>query len=115
MSNPRTTYARAQQYDPAFERALVDEIGATIATASVCSDANVMAVRTGETIAALVTVLAGVIALTPAATRSPTALRRMVDEIAKHLRVQATQAAADPDIRAFRERVFNGTDIGGHA
>jgi hypothetical protein len=73
-----------------------------------------MAVRTGETIAALTTILARVLAMTPCATRSPTAMRKIVDEIAK--KVLATQTAADPKVREFRERVFHhGDDVRGRA
>src|SRR5262245_58400457 len=49
-ADPRFTYARATSgYDPEFERALVDAITITIAQSSHVSDANVMAIRTGET------------------------------------------------------------------
>jgi spore coat protein CotF len=116
MTAVRTTWQRAQAHDPEFERALVDEIGTAIAQASLITDANVMAVRTGETIAALTTIMAGVLAMTPCATRSPTAMRKIVDEIAKKLRVLATQTAADPEVRAFLERVFHhGDDVGERA
>jgi hypothetical protein len=81
-SASRTTYSRAQQYDPKFERALVDEIGTAIAHASLITDANVLAIRTGESIAALTTVLASMIAMTPNAMRSPTASRKAIDTIA---------------------------------
>lgn len=112
----RTTWQRAQQYDPQFEAALVDEIGIAIAKASLCTDANVLALRTGETITALTTMLASIVAMTPAATQSPTALRKLVDEIAKRLRTQAAHAAHDPEVRAFRERVFHhGQEVRGRA
>src|SRR5262245_60814299 len=99
-----TTYARAVAgYDDAFERALADVITTAIAKTSVVTDAPVMALRTGETIAALTSALASVLAPTLAA-RSPTALRRAVDDIAKRLRRQAAAAAADPTTREFKTR-----------
>jgi ketosteroid isomerase-like protein len=49
-TDSRFTYDRAcKGYDEAFEQALLKAIAAAIAEASVVSDANVMAIRTGET------------------------------------------------------------------
>jgi hypothetical protein len=101
--------------DPRFERALADAIGTAIATTSVVVDAPIMAIRTGETLAALVTTLASVLALSPAA-RSPTALRRAVDTIAKQLRRQAAAAVADPSVHEFKRRgCFDGISTRGSA
>jgi len=85
-----------------------------IAEASMVTDAPIMAIRTGETDAALVTSLASVLALTPDA-RSPTALRHAVDPIAKSLRRKATAAANDSSVQRFRTQCFDGTKVGGHA
>lgn len=114
--DPRTDYATATRgYDAAFEHALAAAITTAIAEASRVTDAPVMALRTGETVAALTTTLAGMLALTPAA-RSPTALRHAVDEIAKRLRRLAAAAAADPSVREFKARgCFDGTDVGGRS
>jgi uncharacterized protein YgbK (DUF1537 family) len=109
-----TTYARAAAgYDEAFERKLVKAIIAAIAQASLVSGANCCVIRTGETASALLTVLAATLSLSPAAVRSPTALRRTIDELGKRLRPRV--AAAQPDADAFRARCFTSDDIGGHA
>lgn len=115
MSN-RTSYATATRgYDEAFERSLADAIAVVIATESIVTDAPIMALRTGETVGALVTTLASVLALTPDA-RSPTTLRRAVDAIAKTLRRKAAAAAADPSVRAFKTRgCFDGVHTKGRA
>jgi hypothetical protein len=112
----RTTYQRAAAgYDPDFERALVDELGTTLATASLCTDTKVMAVRISESIGALTTILAGLVALTPAAARSPTATRKLIDQIAKDLRRQVAQARADSEVRDFVKRCFRNGDVRGRA
>jgi hypothetical protein len=97
------------------ERTLVDAITKAIFETSMVTDANVMALRTGETASALMTCLACVLAMSPAAARSPTALRRTVDELGKRLRRRVAYAEADEDLRDFLRRVFNGTDIEGSA
>jgi hypothetical protein len=54
---PRTTYERAtREYDETFQRELISEIITAIAKASICTDTNVMALRTGETIEAVATI-----------------------------------------------------------
>jgi len=70
--------------------ALAEAIG----EASMATDVNAMMLRTSETITALVRILASQPALVP--DRSPTALRRRVQQIAKDLRRQASKLAADP-------------------
>jgi hypothetical protein len=110
----RTTYARAQSYDPEFEAALVEAIGTAIVNASMITDANLLAIRTGETIAALTAMLGSMIALSPAL-RSPTASRKAIDEISKRLRRQVAAARSDPDVENFTRSVFNGIDVGGSA
>jgi len=76
----RTTYAEAVAgYDEAFEHHLAEVIVRAIAEASIVTDADVMALRTGETVAALTTVMAGMLAMSPAVARSPTAIRKATD------------------------------------
>jgi hypothetical protein len=96
MSEPRrTTFERAfANYDQAFERTLTDDIMQTIATASIVSDQNVVAIRTGETTAALITCLGTVLALCPDHD-VPSRLRQRVDEIAKRLQRDVARARAE--------------------
>jgi hypothetical protein len=113
---PRTTYARAAAgYDLQFEQKLTEQITAAIVAASLVTDANVIILRTRETASALVTALATFLAMSPAATRSPTAMRKITDELGKRLRRRVALAAADPGLQEFMRRTFNGTDDGGHA
>src|SRR5262245_793820 len=77
------------------------------------SGANAMIVRTGEATSALLTVLAGMLALSPAAVRSPTAMRKTVDELGKRLRRQVAAAESDPELHAFRDRVLPRRRCGG--
>jgi hypothetical protein len=112
----RTPYERAVNgYDDEHERALVDAIMTAIADVSMVTDANAVVIRTGETASALLTVLAGVLAMSPAAARSPTAIRRTCDELHKRLRRRVVHATADPELQSFLARVFRGTDVEGSA
>jgi hypothetical protein len=117
MSAPdsiRTTYARATAgSDREFERALADVIIAAIGEACLVTDTNAMCLRTGEIIAALATIMACTLALTPE--RSPTAMRKAVESIARDIRRKANGAIADPDVNAFFARDFGNDDVGGHA
>ena len=114
-AHARTTYARtAQSYDPQFEAALVETISDAIINASLITDSNVLAIRTGESIRALSVVMASMIALSPAL-RSPTARPKAIDEIAKHIRRQVAAARSDPDIADFARRCCNGTQTEGSA
>ena len=117
MSDRRTTYARAAAgYDADFERKLIEAITTAIGEASIITDANVMAIRTGETASALLSVLAAVLAMSPAVTRSPTAIRKTIDELGKRLRRRVAQAERNADMQDFLRRVFRGDDdVGGHA
>jgi hypothetical protein len=114
--DPRFTFDRAVAgFDPQFAETLQGTIITAIAKASIVSDVPVMAVRTSETIDALLVVLAQVIAISDLA-RSPTSLRKGLDEIARRLRQHATRAAANSDVQRFRARCFNGTgNVEGHA
>jgi hypothetical protein len=110
----RTTYGRATAgYDPEFEAALMAVITAAITEACFTTDANALALRTGEIISALVTVLSNSLALTPE--RSPTAVRKALDQIAKQIKKQTNAALADPDVAAFYARAFHDGDAGGTA
>jgi hypothetical protein len=113
----RTTYERAtREYDDEHERALVDAIMHAVVEASKVDDLNCVVVRTGELASALMTVLATAIALSPAATRSPTQLRKTCDEITKRIRLRVSKAEADPGLREFKRRTFHqDNDAGGHA
>jgi hypothetical protein len=114
-ADPRTTLARATAgYDEAFERSLVDAVTIAIADASRATDANCIALRTAETASALVTCLAGILAMSPAATRSPTALRRVIDEIGKRLRRRIASAERSPELADFLRRCFRGGGHGPH-
>jgi hypothetical protein len=112
----RTSYERATAgYDDEFERTLVDAITTAIFDISRATDTNVICLRTGETANALVTVLAGMLAISLVAARSPTAIRKTVEELGKRLRRRVAHATADPDLHDFLARVFHGTDVGGNA
>jgi hypothetical protein len=116
MSPAGTTYDRATAgYDEAFEQRLVEEITLAIGRASICSDANIVALRTGETASALLTVLAATLALSPAAVRSPTALRRTTGELGKRLQRRVAAAVSSPDTRDFLHRRPFRSSRGGHA
>jgi hypothetical protein len=85
-------------YDAEFSSALVKVITEAIFHASVVSvdGQNVAAVRTGETIDALVTCLAAVMAGV-AAHDNPAVLRKNCKTIARRLQKQAAQARAAGD------------------
>jgi hypothetical protein len=95
-ANPqRTTFERALEgYDPDFEQALVTGIMEVVAATSIVTDANVVAVRTGETTAALVTCLGLVLALCPDHD-VPSRLRQHIEQIAKKLRRDVARARAE--------------------
>jgi hypothetical protein len=108
-NNSRTTLERAcSGYDVAFERALADAITRAIANASLTTDQAVLAIRTGESIAALATVIAMMLSLVPGAD-VPSKLREMVDQLARRIRRDAAKA------RAEGLGDFLGAARGGHA
>ena len=74
-----------------------------------------MALRTGETANALLTALAVIIGLSPSATRSPTALRKTIDEFGKRLRRRVAEAESNSSVQDFARRSFRGGDVGGTA
>jgi hypothetical protein len=109
IAEARTTLERAYAgYDVAFERALVGAITEAIALASITNDQRVMALRTGEMIGALATVMAMTLALVPDAD-VPSRLRDMVDKLASRIRRDAAKAKADGTFNIF------GAARGGHA
>ena len=96
MTDAQTTFARATlEYDKAHERALLEAITRAIFESSTVSDANAIVIRTAEAAEALLTVLAGILAMSPSATRSPTAIRRTIDDLGKRLRRQIAAAEAE--------------------
>jgi hypothetical protein len=116
MASDRTTFERARRgYDEERERALVEAVTKAIFDTYYCTDARVVALRTGEAASALLTVLASILAMSPAATRSPTAMRNMLDELGKRLRRRLADAEQSEEMEDFLRRVFRSTDVGGRA
>ena len=112
----RASYARATAgYDEQHEQDLVNSILEAICETSRVSDANCIALRTSETATALLSVLTIVLSMSPAATRSPTALRHLIDSLGKKLRRQVAAATNDPDVADFLRGIFRSTDVGGSA
>jgi hypothetical protein len=110
------TYGRAVAgYDEAHEHALAACIVQAIGHASILNDCKVMAIRTGETASALLTVLASVLAMSPSTVRSPASMRKTVDELGKRLRQKVAAAESNQDMQAFKKRCFNDMDVGGTA
>jgi hypothetical protein len=106
----RTTFEQAcRGYDEQFANSLTDDILRTIARASLVTDANVLAVRTGETAAALVNCLGTVLALCPDSD-VPSRLRQRIDYIAKKLQRDVAKARAE----GIADRILGATR-GGHA
>jgi hypothetical protein len=101
-----TTYARATlEYDFEHEQALMQAITEAIFATSMVSDCAAV-IRTAETAEALLTVLACVLALSPAMTRSPTALRETVDGIGKRLRSKVSATEKSGALKRFYSRDF---------
>ena len=116
MTDAQTTYDRATSaYDKDHERALMEAITLTIFETSAVSDADAIVIRTAECAQALVIVLAGVLAMSPTATRSPTAIRRTIDDFGKRLRQQIAAAEASEDLQEFISWAFRGNDVEGTA
>ena len=113
---PSATFARATlEYDHEHEQALIEAVTTALFDASKVSDCNAIVLRTGEAVSALLTVLAGTLAMSPSATRSPTAIRKLGDDIVKRLRRKVAVAEQSPDLKDFVRRSFWGNDEGGHA
>src|SRR5262245_5594653 len=112
----RRTYARATAagYDSDFERALVSAITEAIGRASMAADAPALVIRTGETLSALMTVMAGTLVMSPSVRRSPAAIRKMTDELRRRLHRRIADAERDADVQNFIKRCFRG-DVEGNA
>ena len=112
----RTTYDRATlEYDVEHERALIEALTETIFKESLVSDCNAAVFRTGEIAQALLTVLACTLAMSPSATRSPSALRETCDNFSKILRRKVSAAETNPDLHEFLRRTRWGTGTVGNA
>ena len=93
----------------------MEAITRTILETSAVSDADAIFIRTAECAQALVIVLDGVLAMSPAATRSPTAIRRTIDDLGKRFRRQIAVTEASEDLQEFISRTFRGNDVEGTA
>ena len=116
MSRRNKELARALGgYDRAFEERLTEAIMAAIADCSRID--NVLALRTGETARALTHILAAFLALSPAATRSPSAIRKTAEAFRKKLIANVASAERSPVFADFKSRCFRDDDRerGGHA
>jgi hypothetical protein len=111
---PRTTYERAfREYDKEFERELVSEIVNAIAKASICTDdtaPKIMALRTGETVEALITCLISFAAMSPHFD-TPSNLREFAETLAKRFRRGVARGRAE----GFGQNFIFGASKGGNA
>jgi hypothetical protein len=106
---PSNKLERAQAgYDEAFERKLADVIIRAIADQSMID--NVLVLRTGESAAALVNVLASIMALSPSSTRSRAAIKQVADSFRRKLLARVRQAESDPLFSDFKSRCFHDGD-----
>ena len=113
---PSATFARAAlEYAAEHERALLEAIAESILNESKVSDCNAIVIRTGEAAQALLTALACVLAMSPSATRSPSALRKTCDDFSKSLRRKVAAAEGSEDLQEFIRRTFRGNDVRGNA
>jgi hypothetical protein len=102
MSDHRTSYARAAAgYDADFRKRLADAICTAIAETSLCTDAKVLCLRTGETRDALVDCLITVMALSPHYD-VPSHLREFAEQLARKIRREVARQRADPPPEAER-------------
>jgi hypothetical protein len=115
MTAPQTTYERATRgYDEEHERALLDAIVTAIFEALRVSDVQACVVRTGEAASALVSALALVLAVSPSAARSPTAIRKTVDDLHKRLRRRVAAAGQDAGLQDFARGFLWDTNAAGN-
>jgi hypothetical protein len=108
--SPRTSYARTTSYDEKFRDELTEQIVTVIGESSLVTDANVMAIRIGETADALASCLIAVMAMSPRFDNHHE-LRVAAVELAKRVRRDVACARADPNFAAD----FIGTRKGGNA
>jgi hypothetical protein len=57
----------------------------------------------------------GIVAMSLSACRSPTTIRKTVDELHMRLRRRLAAMKREPDFQEFRRGVFSGIDVGGSA
>ena len=111
---PRTTYARAtREYDEDFKRKLIAEILTAIAEASICTDNTTpkrMALRVGETLEALTSLLISFAAMSPHFD-TPSHLRDFAETTAKRIRREVARARAE----GFCSDFIHGARKGGTA
>jgi hypothetical protein len=111
-----TTFERAAAgYDPEHEKALADAIARAIFEASLVTDCNALVIRSAEIASALITTLAVVLTLSPSFTRSPTAQRKLIEELTKRLRRRIAAAEQSADVQDLAKRVFRTNEPAGHA
>jgi len=118
MSINPTTYARAvHSYDETHERAISDAVLSAIFDASHVRDTvnRCVVIRTGEIAQALVTVLAVVLAASPASSRTRQARRRLLSELGKRLERRIHAAETSDDLQDLLQRVFRSNKVGGRA
>ena len=96
------------EFDEAHQRELAAAIIAAIVESSMVD--GVMVIRTGEIAAALTSILATTLALSPAATRTPRAIREIGEQVRKKITRQVRAAERDPAVNDFLRRTFNHTD-----
>jgi len=111
--SPRTSYAQAvREYDEDFKRALITEIVTAITKASMVTDPElrVMAIRTGETCEALLSVLISFAAMSHYFD-TPSHLREFAEGAAKRIRREVAKARAE----GFCEDFIFGARKGGNA
>jgi hypothetical protein len=101
-----TTYARAvREYDEQFKRDLISAITTTIFEASMVTDPElrVLAIRVGETIEALTTVMISFAAMSPQFD-VPSDLRIFAENTAKRIRREVAKARAEGTFDRFGAR-----------
>jgi hypothetical protein len=109
----RTTYERAtREYDEEFKRALIGEIVNAIAKASMVTDPElrVLAIRVGETLEALISVMISFAAMSPHFD-TPSHLREFAENTAKRIRREVGRARAE----GFGQEFIFGARKGGKA
>jgi hypothetical protein len=97
------------------ERELLVAMVMMIFDASKVSDAPAIVLRTGEATGALMSALALILAVSPSAARSPTAIRRTVKEFGKGLRWRVAEAGQNVDLQDLVRRFLLNPEVGGNA
>jgi hypothetical protein len=95
-------------FDERHERKLADALITAIADCSLVD--GVMVIRTGEAAAALTTVLAPILALSPSSARSRAAIRKTSEAFRKKLAANVRAAEGSPDFYEFKRRTFRNDD-----